>query len=483
VSESRDTRGRSPQKRDLVATLDNRISFEASALTDAEMRELKRELSVANPAAKPRPGADRRFNREPPELVYLEQVGDRLELPRGCVLRAFCARHGKHRWKLRRTLRPSQEAAARAAVERQQGIVVAPCSAGKTTIALSIIARLGLNTLILVSSKDLLEQWVAAIRELLGTEPVTCIDGRVALGSIVVAMVQTVATQEPWLAESAEHFGVVIVDECHHGAAEGLFGVVHRLAARFRFGLTATPNRGDGLTSVVEFLLGPVVHEITFDDLVREGVALRPERRVVETSFEFDYYGPEDWAPLLAALAADAKRNALVVDVVATECTSGVVGLLLTGRVALAEQYAAELSGRGLRAAAITGKTPRRQRAATLEAARAGEFDVLVATSLADEGLDVPCLGRVFLTAPSRSESRLVQRVGRVLRPHPSKGAPIVFDFVDVLVGPLAYQGRLRERVWRETWGEPPDDSAVSFADEALSSGPSCMPARITEAG
>lgn len=119
---------------------------------------------------------------------------------------------------------------------------------------------------------------------------------------------------------------------------------------------------------------------------------------------------------------------------------------MLTSRVEHAEAMAAAVRQAGLRAMAVTGQT--KERDAAIEAVRTGSVDVLVATQLADEGLDIPALDTVHLAAPSRAAARVEQRVGRIMRPHPGKAQPVVFDYVDD-DSLMISQWRSRCRVYR----------------------------------
>lgn len=107
----------------------------------------------------------------------------------------------------------------------------------------------------------------------------------------------------------------------------------------------------------------------------------------------------------------------------------------------------------GLRAVVLTGKTPKKARTAILDGARQGLVDVLVASTVFDEGIDIPRLSLVALAFPAKHAGRITQRIGRALRIHEMKPAPVVLDFVDVNVGPLKWQARTRARVFAEQWG------------------------------
>ena len=129
--------------------------------------------------------------------------------------------------------------------------------------------------------------------------------------------------------------------------------------------------------------------------------------------------------------------------------------MVLSGRVEHCEVLADAVRARGVTAAALTGKVGREQRKALLDDAREGRLQVLMATSLADEGLDLPRLSRVFLAFPGRSRGRTIQRLGRLMRPHPSKQSAVLFDFVDTRVPILRRHHLERRKLYSEVLGIP----------------------------
>jgi len=435
---------------------------------------LRRALSFPNPEYLDRLRLGLSTRGVPERLCLVEQTSAELRLPRGAIhaLRRLAALDGviiqcddRRVLPVERLdecpappLRPYQDRALRAMVNVTQGTVVLPCGGGKTRIGVAAIARLRTPTLILVHTLDLAEQWRGQLRELLGLEAGLVGDGEETVSPITVALVQALARWEvPRLDALLERFGLLLVDEAHHCPSTTFRAVVDRCPARYRFGLTATPEREDGLTPLLELFLGPAVATVTHEELVAAGVLKLPEVRVVETRFAFVYAGADDYARMLDALVHDDERNALIADHVAAEARAGHLGLVLSGRVDHCELLCALIRQRGVQAELLTGTVKKERRAALLAGARAGEVPVLVATTLADEGLDVPALSRVFLTYPGRARGRTLQRLGRLMRTHPGKDDAVLFDFVDRKVAILRRHHVERRRLYAEVLGTRPE--------------------------
>ncbi|MBX3198253.1 MAG: DEAD/DEAH box helicase family protein [Labilithrix sp.] len=345
----------------------------------------------------------------------------------------------------RGSLFPFQRLAVDALLPRGCGGVVAPCGAGKTEIIAAAAGEIGLPTLVLESAKDLGREVRERLSSRLGV-PVGFIgDGVHEFERITVAIVQ--ALDPEVLTEIAPRFGMVVRDEGHHAAAPTERAVLAELQARRWYWLTATAARADGLTPFVHHHMGPVVYEVSRDDLVAAGRSQQPRYQQVATRFGYPYRDQKDWPKLLAALEKDEARNDLLASVVERDC-AGELSALLLGRVAHVDHMVERLQARGVRAVALTGKLGKRARAAALDAARTGAADVVVGTQILDEGIDLPALSRVVLGWPSKSEARLVQRIGRALRIQEGKSEPVAIDIVDPNVGVLRNQARQRASIF-----------------------------------
>jgi len=325
-----------------------------------------------------------------------------------------------------------------------------------TVMGLGAIARLRTPALILVHTIDLADQWMGELRRLLGIEPGLVGGGKENIAPVTVALVQTLVRWE-WAKIDAflEQFGLLIADECHHLPASTFRTIIDRAPARYRLGLTATPEREDGLGPMLDLYFGPPLVTVTHEELRAAGVLSQATVRVVETDFDYPYDDIDDYAPMLTALAHDPARNALLVRTIAREAHAGHTCLVLSGRVEHCMILRAALEGGGVRAEVLTSGVKRKVRKALLDGARSGEIRVLIATSLADEGLDVPRLSRAFLTFPARAKGRAIQRLGRLMRLHDAKTGAVLFDFVDSQIPILKKHYLERRKAFAAVLGIP----------------------------
>jgi superfamily II DNA or RNA helicase len=197
--------------------------------------------------------------------------------------------------------------------------------------------------------------------------------------------------------------------------------------------------------------MGRVIHEIGREHLFANGEIVEPFIKVAHTNFYMSEV--QSYGAMITALTNDEDRNSYLLKFVSKEASAGHFCLVLSERIehiyTLWEQFS--IIAPNIKSTAITSRTPKRQRAAVLKAMNQGEFQVLFATKLADEGLDIQRLDRLFLTCPIRSVNKVNQQIGRILRKFPGKKDAVVYDFRDSLVS-LAesqYHTRLKQ-VYRD---------------------------------
>jgi superfamily II DNA or RNA helicase len=334
-------------------------------------------------------------------------------------------------------------------LKRNQGIYVSPPGSGKTICGIEVIIKRRQKSLVLVHTKDLLQQWLERFREFTDIEPGTIAEGQWDTRNVTVAMVQSL--NKPLLEDFINEFGLVLLDEGHHCPAFTFQKLVNQFPAKFRYALTATPNRRDGLTFVLKGVMGSIIYEVSRIDLFQNGEIMEPFIKTVHTNF----YLPDiqNYGAMITAITEDEQRNELILKHVAEQAQAGHFCLVLSERIdhvhALWEQFS--LDYRDIPSAGITSRSSKRMRDVALKAMNKGDFQVLFSTKLADEGLDIPRLNRLFLVCPIRSTNKVNQQVGRILRKFPGKKDAVVFDFRDSLcsLAESQYHTRLRQ-VYRD---------------------------------
>lgn len=382
-------------------------------------------------------------------LVFYEINGNELILPFGCLadlfkmysLKTFENRIvlGKHvTYKSNIKLFDYQEKMCQKAILQKNGILVMPAGSGKTQTALEIVARLGLKTLWITHTIDLLNQsYERAKTNLENVDLGKIANGRINIGShITFATVQTLKSID--LQEYADTWDCVIVDECHRvcgtPAKAGMFyKVINKLVARYKYGLTATPYRNAKGTEKAMFcLIGQVIDELdksVIGDRIIPATVIKVNTgfdEIPEECEETD--GTIQYAKLTTAIAQNVERNKLILDLL-DKCKSNYT-LVLADRV---EQmyYLQKRLGYGN---VIDGKTKKDKRENAIQEVRDGKEKVLFATyGLAKEGLDIPRLDRLILASPHRDKATIIQAIGRIERKFENKENPICYDLVDPL--------------------------------------------------
>jgi len=348
-------------------------------------------------------------------------------------------------------LRHYQSQGIRALASKVQGMIVLPGGAGKTILGVGAVAAIGRTAIVLAHTGDLIDQWVEDVRSL-GIEPGVVDGDRKQLDApVVVASVFSLAPLLEADPSLGARFGLVILDEAHHAPAVTTQRCLRHLPARYRLGLTATPDREDGHDKLIDWSFGPRLLVKTLQELVAAGFLLMPRLRIVETDFEFEGDPDTDrryLTRLHRAIESDADRNRLIADLAMWEVQAGETVLLLANRKGLCRKLGKMLSKMGVDARVVVGTTKKGDRKADLNALRSGEAPIVVATSLADEGLNVKRLSRVILAFPETARGRTVQRVIRLTRVFEDKD-PVVIDVVDPRVKTLANRAAARRRSYR----------------------------------
>ena len=336
-----------------------------------------------------------------------------------------------------------QEKAVEEVYWKHYGILQSAAGSGKTQMGIALIAKLGKRALWLTHTKDLLTQSKQRAEQYMDPSLLgTITEGKVSLGKgITFATVQTMCNLD--LAQYKNYWDVIIVDECHRVAgtptAVSQFSkVLNSLAARHKYGLSATVHRSDGLIQSTYALLGEVIYtvptEAVADKIMKVGICPVPtgvgiSRECLNTD------GTLNYTKLISYLTESEARNHIIVGhlLLNAEHPSlvlsdrlGHLETLMSMLPKVMQKHAVMVSGK------MTTKKGKAEREQAIADMRSGAKKYLFATySLAKEGLDIPCLERLYMATPQKDYAVITQSIGRIARTSEGKADPVVYDFVD----------------------------------------------------
>ncbi|MBI3986391.1 MAG: DUF559 domain-containing protein [Lentisphaerae bacterium] len=339
-------------------------------------------------------------------------------------------------------LRPEQQAAADALAAHDTGVLSAGTAFGKTVVAAWLIARRGVNTLVLVHRRQLMEQWVERLSAFLGLPAKTI--GRIGggrkkpTGALDVALIQSLV-RKGVVDDRVGGYGHLVVDECHHLPAFSFEQVARRAKAGYITGLSATVTRKDGHHPIVFMQCGPVRYRTD----ARQQAAAHPFTHVVlvrPTSFRLPEAADPDsrvhFHELYDALIADAVRNGLICEDVIAAVREGRSPVVLTERTDHLQELAKQLAPAIRHLVILQGGMGRKKLKdvlARLVSIPEDEERVLLATGrYLGEGFDDARLDTLFLTLPVSWRGTIAQYAGRLHRLHDRKREVRIYDYADL---------------------------------------------------
>ena len=336
-------------------------------------------------------------------------------------------------------LYPYQENAVQSLVRASGGILQSKAGSGKTRMGIALICALGKKTLWLTHTNELLNQSYNAAAEFIDKKLL----GKITAGKVQIADGITFATVQTLCKADLQalryEWDMIVVDECHRcsgtvSKATMFSKVLNNLAAQYKYGLSATLHRADGLIKCTYALVGGVAYTVP-DSVVN---TMRVEIQKKETGVQIsrkclDTDGTLCYAKLINYLAEHPARNELITLNIQELACKGHSIILLSDRVEHLNIIYNMLAKPFKEYAVILhGKVKKADRELTLDQMRNKEKHILLATyQLAKEGLDVPCLDRLLLATPVKDYAIVVQSVGRIARVCDGKGTPVVYDYVD----------------------------------------------------
>jgi len=297
-------------------------------------------------------------------------------------------------------LRGYQMEALNSMLNHSCGIVKMPTGSGKTRVAISYILSREVKTLVLVPTLDLVKQWESLVPNYVTVKTYAAVKSKKFL----------------------QEFPLVIFDECHHCAAKTLYLVGMNLHQDAEiFGFSATPLNRDDDNLKVEAVLGHIIYDVPLRDMIDEGFLCDAKiyfHDLPQKEYNFLPYHDVYFDYILNG----TRRNAKILDIVenATKPCLVLVNLIEHGNFLLS--LLSELKKQDV--VFLNGQLKPGERADT-------DHDVIIATSIFDEGVDLPALRTLVLASGGKSAIKATQRIGRLLRPSEGKEIAIVHDFVD----------------------------------------------------
>jgi len=338
-----------------------------------------------------------------------------------------------------------QEAAVDAMQKAGCGILQSPCGSGKTQMGIALAAKLQRKTLWLTHTTDLLNQSYDRAKQYYSSGTLGKMTaGKVQIGThITFATVQTLSKLD--LRKYKYTWDTIIVDECHRvsgtpASMKMFYRVISSLAARYKYGLSATVYRADGLIRSTFAALGEVQYQVPDEAVLEKTMQVKVLRK--DTGVKVDRYcldtdGTMVYSKLIPYLTNNLDRNRIIIGDIVRNAAH--YNLVLSDRLEHlrilmqmlpweCRELAVMIDGK------MTSKKAKGERLRAIEDMRTGKKHFLFASfSLAKEGLDIPRLDRLYLTTPKKDYAVVTQSIGRIARTFEEKSDAMCYDYVDAI--------------------------------------------------
>ena len=357
-------------------------------------------------------------------------------------------------------LRDYQQAALRGAIRNHsagtwwpRGILHIPTGGGKTEIAVAIVQTVPAATAFLVNQVSLIDQTVNRFKQY-GFNPGVLAGQKIYAGHPMIMMVQTVGRNIEKYQHLLDTIQQVIVDEAHlvlsGNSADGSQGVKIMNAmpnAFFRWGLSATPLDRDEFSGLMlRSCVGEIVAHVPVGELIADGFLVTPKIHMIP--FLHSKTLPDKWPDCyVAGIVMNPARNKLLIDA-AVKAKPPI--LVLCIRVAHAQMLARSLTAAGLKTSLLSEESSADDRGFAIQELRAGRLDAIVATTIFDQGVDIPELRTLILAGGGKAKARAIQRLGRSLRPAAGKNEALIIDVFDRVHTILRRHSNQRAKAWQE---------------------------------
>lgn len=429
--------------------------IEKKSLTDDELLELKKKLLVT-PKIKNNYGK----NEIEPFAVYLENE-KRICIPKFFGLKEIGKPTDEVEYKyekidikfngeLNERQKEPYNTTIKGLEEKNGGILSIPCGWGKTVLGLKIICHFGVKTLVIVHKTFLVNQWKERISHFIPEARIGMIQQDnidIEDKDIVIGMLQSISMKN-YNKIVFSSFGMVLIDEVHRISSKIFSRALHKTSTKYTLGLSATPDREDGLSKIFHWYLGDMLYKKTQEgnkSVIIKCYNFESEHKKFKCVINNFTQKPNS-AKMISNLMEIESRNHFIIEI---------IFLLITEKNDIKRQILI-LSDR------IEHLTLLKDNLDKLHICTTGFYigkmkeeelnessmkDVIFGTyPMASEGLDIPSLNTLILATP---RSNIIQSVGRILRKERTDINPLVIDIIDN-IQPFSTQGYKRKKFYRE---------------------------------
>lgn len=460
----------------------NMLYIPLSGFSARAINHLKRIASFKNPEFYARRGMRLSTYNIPYIISCADMEEDYITLPRGCEDAVVAllesnqityriedkTNHGENvTVRFKGEFREEQKAAIASLTAHDNGVLNATTAFGKTVTAIGLLAERKINTLILVHTKALLDQWKSRLEEFLEIDfteedtpkkrgrkkafsPFGTLDskGNSLHGKIDIALMQS-CLEDNGVKSFVRNYGMLIVDECHHVSAVNFERILKYANASYVYGLTATAIRKDGHQPIIFMQCGPIRYSA---DAKVQMTSQTFTRLLVPrfTAYRELTDDKSTYARMIQKMVKDENRNNLIIDDVRKTLTEGRSPIVLTNLTTHVETLANALAPYCKYVVTLIGSESARekhQKMELLQGISPTEPLVIVATGkYVGEGFDYPRLDTLFLALPVSWKGIIAQYAGRLHREYPGKKEVRIYDYIDIRIPmcDVMYKRRLR---------------------------------------
>ena len=453
---------------EIIITRSNMLYIPLNQLSSKVLNHLRRIASFRNPEFYSKQALRLSTYQTPRIISCADLTDDYLALPRGCddaVTTLLKDKNVAYRIEDKTNhgrvisvhfsgdLRKNQQEAVNALATNNTGVLSATTAFGKTVAAIGLIAEHSVNTLILVHTKALLDQWVQRLEQFLVIDDVPVIEkgkhkknlspigtlsstGNKLHGIIDIALMQS-CISDGEVKPFVKDYGLVIADECHHVSAVNFEQILKAVNARYVYGLTATPIRKDGHQPIIFMQCGPIRYNADAKAQMRDQTF---QRLLVPRFTPFRPVSGEDlsFTKVAQQLTEDEYRNLFIVKDVIEALKKGRSPIILTSRTAHVEILADLLKPHCPNVITLVGSESakeKRQKMEHLQSVPSSEPLIIVATGkYVGEGFDYARLDTLFLVSPVAWKGIVAQYAGRLHREFDGKEDVQIYDYIDIRV-------------------------------------------------